>query len=129
MTRMRLNRPPARPPRTAQIGSASQARAERNTRIGGAEISIIADDAERGEAGGDDRAEDEAAGPRLEGAAQFLDAEDDAGERRIEGRGNARRGAREQKPALIFGSAAAHRIHQRGADLHGRAFATDRGAA
>ena len=37
-------------------------------------------------------------------AAQFLDAEDDAGERGIESGRNARRGAGEQQSALIFAS-------------------------
>src|SRR5579872_2442006 len=76
--------------------------AKRHQRRGRAEISIVADKPKRGEAGGDDRSEDEAAGARLEGPAQLLDAEDDAGERRVEGSGDPGRGAREQQAALIF---------------------------
>ena len=79
--------------------------------------------AERGQAGGDDRANDQAARARLERAAHFLDPEDDSGQRRVEGRRHARRRSRQQKPALPIGRDAADGEHDRRADLHGRTFA------
>ena len=94
-----------------------------------AEVGIVADDGERGEARGDHGANDQAARARLEGTAHFLDAEDDAGERRVEGRRDACRRAGEQEAALPIRRKPADGEHDRRADLHGRAFAAGRGAA
>ena len=55
----------------------------------GAEIVIAAGKAERGQARDDDGGENDAVGASLVGAAHLLDGEDDAGERRVEGGGDA----------------------------------------
>ncbi len=94
-----------------------------------AEIGVVADDRERREAGRDHGGEDQPARPRLEGAAHLLDPEDDAGQRRIERRRDAGRRAGDQEPRLAMRREATEREHDRGADLHGRAFATRRGPA
>lgn len=70
--------------------------AERQHGGSGAEIGVVADEAERGEARGDHRADDKAAGARLERAAQLLNAEDDSGKRRVESGGDAGGGAGKQ---------------------------------
>ncbi len=74
-------------------------------RRGGAEIGVVADDAERGEAGDDDRVEHEAVGALLERAAHLLDREHDAGERRVEGGRDAGGRAGEDEPALMVHAA------------------------
>ncbi len=94
-----------------------------------AEIGVVADDRERREAGRDHGCEDQPARPRLEGAAHLLDAEDDAGQRRVERRRDAGRRTRDQEARLAMRREAAEREHHRGADLHGRTFATRRGPA
>src|SRR3546814_5346041 len=64
----------------------------------------------------------------LEGAAHFLDAEHEAGHRRVEGGGDAGRGAGQHEALVLAETALAERMHDRGADLHGGALAADRGA-
>ena len=75
--------------------------AERHGRGGRAEIGVVAQDRERGDAGGDDAADDEPRGLGLERARQLLDREDDAGERRVEGGGDAGGGAGQQQVLLV----------------------------
>ena len=57
---------------------------------------IVPDDRERGQAGRDDRTDDEAAGAHLERSGQLLDRKDDAGQRRIERSGDTGRRSRQQ---------------------------------
>ena len=97
---------------------------------GDPEIGIIARQAQRGEAGKNDGVEDEAVGAVLERAAHFLDGEDDAGERGVEGGGDAGGGTGEDEPTLVAQAAELGDLqHDGGADLDGGAFAADRGAA
>src|SRR6516165_966008 len=94
------------------------------------EISIVAKDCERGNAGGDDTANDEAACADFEGTAQFLDAENDSGKRGVEGGGDPRRSAGHEQPRLIEnGDSSSDGRHDRRVDLNRRSFATDRRAA
>ena len=116
---------------------AAQDRANRHHDPGGAqrqhgrrraEVMIFAQQRQRGEAGGDDGADDEAGGTHLEGAAQLFDGKDDAGERRVERGGDAGRRPREQEAGLAIGREAAERGHDGAADLHRRSLAAGRGA-
>ncbi|CAJ7822306.1 Uncharacterised protein [Burkholderia pseudomallei] len=98
-----------------------------------AEVGVVAVQAERDHAGDDDRGDQHAARACRKTAAQFLDREHDAGERRVERGGQAGGGAREHE--LAFDQRVRARVeaaqveHQRRADLHGRPFAADREAA
>ncbi len=74
--------------------------AEVELRTGGAEIGVVADEREGGDAGDDDGGQHGAAGAGLEGVAEFLDGEDDAGERRVEGGRDAGGAAGEHEGAL-----------------------------
>src|SRR5579862_1984244 len=94
-----------------------------------AEIGIVADQRERSESGRNHAADNEAARAALEGAAHFLDAEDDARERRVEGSGDAGRCSDQDEPGLAPRRHAPDREHDRGANLYGRPFATGRRAA
>src|SRR6185437_172597 len=69
------------------------------------------------------------AGAALEASAELFDAEDDPGERRVEGRRNAGRRADQDQPRLLARRHATDREHDRGSDLDGRTFAADRAAA
>ena len=94
----------------------------------GAEIGIAADQRQRSEARQDDGSENEAIGAGFIGLAHFLDSEDDAGERRVEGRRNARRRASENKSLRLRHAAPAGGLqHDRGANLNGRALTADGG--
>src|SRR3546814_4340323 len=61
-------------------------------------------------------------------SSDLLDAEDEAGQRRVEGGGEAGRGAGQHEALVLAEAALAQRMHDRGADLHGGALAADRGA-
>src|SRR6185437_8092235 len=76
------------------------ARAVQESR-GLAEIGVVAEDGERGDAGDDDRGQDEPARPLLEATAHLLDREDDAGERRVEGGGDSGGAAGEDETAML----------------------------
>ena len=60
----------------------------------------------------------------LKGAAHFLDPEDDAGQRCVERRRDAGRGAGQDQPALAAGREPTDGEHDGGANLHGRALTT-----
>ncbi|KAK0347561.1 hypothetical protein LTR94_002417 [Friedmanniomyces endolithicus] len=94
-----------------------------------AEIDIVASDAEADHARDDDCGDDQQGHALLIGGGQFLDREGNAGERRVEGGGNAGRAARDHD-----GRAQGH-VQQSvdagkdgGGNLDGGAFAADRGA-
>ena len=88
--RMRLKMPPMSPPMTPQTGTASPIGEMAEADMRRAEIGVVAENGLGGEARHDDGGDDEAAGIHLEGFRQLLDAEDDACQRRVEGRGDAR---------------------------------------
>ncbi len=95
-----------------------------------AEIGVVARKPERRKARDDHGHQDRAVGARRIGAPHFLDREDDAGERRVEGRRNARGRARKDQAARMRQPAPARRLqHDRGAHLHRRPLAPDGGAA
>ena len=94
-----------------------------------AEIGVVAHQRERGQTGSDHGGDDEAGGARLVGATHLLDAEHDAGKRRVEGGGDASCGAGQDQSGLASWRQPAQRKHDRGADLHRRPFAADRAAA
>ena len=102
-------------------------------RRGLAEIGVVADQAQRGCPGDDHRGEHGARGAGFEGMAEFLDGEDDSGQRRVERGGDARGSAGQHQRAAQFqprqAQQVAQRMHDGGADLDGRPFAADRGAA
>src|SRR5262245_8933390 len=94
-----------------------------------AEVGVVAEKGERDDAGEDHRAEDLAAGSLLDRTREFLEREDDAGERRVERRGDAggatgedelaperRVAERKQPPA---------RVEHARADLHRRPLAAE----
>jgi hypothetical protein len=95
----------------------------------GAELGVVADQRERGQAGGNHRGDDQAAGAGLEGAAHLLDAEHDAGQRRVEGGGDAGRRAGQDQPGLAPRRETTDREHDGGADLDGRTLAAGPRAA
>lgn len=71
-----------------------------------------------------------AIGALLETAPEFLDGENHAGERRVEGSGDARRAAGQKQGALAANAAKpAGEQHQSGADLDAWAFTADGRAA
>ena len=147
-----LHHEPARPARQAARGGDQQlrehpaqhaagqraqrdgdpARAEIELRRDHPEIRVVPGEGDGGDAGQDHGGEHRAGGSRLEGVAQFLDGEDDAGNRRVERRRHARRPAGQHQRPLHLDARQlqqlAERVHHRRPDLHRRPLAPDRGA-
>ncbi len=97
-----------------------------------AEIGGVAEQGLRHHAGEHDGDDQQAAHALVEAAVEFLDGEHDAGQRRVEGGGDARRAAGgDQMAALDVEAArqmAMQAVHHGGADLHHRPFAARRKA-
>ena len=130
----RANSPPPRPPTdAAQQHAEPAACASGRSACNRAEVGVVAEHAERNHAGEDHGREHDAAEAMLEGAGEFLDREHHAGQRRVERGGDAggAAGKDEARNRLGIGEAeaSAKRVHQPGADMHGRPLAPDRGAA
>jgi hypothetical protein len=103
--------------------------AERQSDIQMTKVGIVAEDAERHDAGNDHRSEQDAAHPVLKCAAHFLNRKDHPGQRCVEcGRKSGRRTRRyETCTGCRVGKseASAQRVKQTGADMHGWAFSSD----
>jgi len=95
----------------------------------GAEICVVSHQSDRGQPRRNHRRDDEAGGAGFERTAHFLDPEHDSGQRRVKGGGHAGRGARQNQSRLTARREAPQREHDRGANLHSRPLASDRGAA
>ena len=97
-----------------------------------AEVGRVAVDRDRHQAGQHDRRDEQAARALLGPARQLLDREHHAGERRVEGGGDAGRAAGDEQAVLgdrgALGQPAAHAVQHAGGDLHRRAFAAERQA-
>ena len=98
-----------------------------------AEVGRIAEHRYGHQPGEHDRGDDQAAAALLDLARELLDGEHDAGERRVEGSGDAGGATCHQQPVLrdrlTFGQPALGVLHDAGGDLHRGTFATDRQAA
>ena len=101
--------------------------------VDAAEIDVVAQHRQRHHAGQDHRANQLARGALLHRAGHLLEREHDPAERGVERGGDAGRAAGEdqlaaQLRAVLHGKAA-QRVHDAGADLHGRPFAAEHEAA
>jgi hypothetical protein len=98
-----------------------------------AEVGVVAEQAQRHHATDDHRGQQGAGEAMLETAAELLDGEDDAGQRRVERRGNARCTTGQQEvrelARILEAEPAAEQVHQAGTHMHGRALAADGRAA
>ena len=134
-------RPQQQPAEQAAEHAADQAGDQRRQQHGGAEVAhvelaeigVVALQRDRDQARDDDGADEHAAGSALQAAAELLDREHDAGQRRVERRGDAGGAAGEDQvrrtQCAPVRQEAVREVQHRGRDLHRRALAPGREAA
>ncbi len=89
------------PPAAPQTNTAAQSMVTISIELLLPKIIVIAHQAQAGDARQDHRDQHQGAGALFESAAHFLDGEDDTRQRRVEGRGDARRRARQIRPRAL----------------------------